>query len=257
MDLNYGCLVEGANGCDKWSQEGLTGTKDEPDAFKVAMGFTCIAHSDKGYCKTWTQEGTAIKEGSSGCFPGSSLVLSRNGPMPMSKVSIGDEILGMDHNSGAAVYSTVRAWLHRETETESDMTALTTATGRVVASAKHSLATDDGRYVFADTLSVGDHLLAADGTRMPVLEKRREIARGLYSPFTGSSNYFVGESEKSMILAHNFAHVERPQWFAFILHRIFDVAEFIWPQVHEVQEGDSRYAHPIVHRLAPLIGIYL
>lgn len=260
---DYACTTEGNDGksCSVWTQTGLMAGGDLPieeeTAFKDAIGSTCLKYSDKGYCTSWKQAGSSKTDGSSGCFPGSTLVLTRSGPMPMSKVSIGDELLGMDHASGTVAFSKVRAWLHREVDTEMEMTILTTSAGRVVASPKHSIATDHGHYVFAQDINIGETLLASDGTRLVVLEKSQETARGLYSPFTVSSNFFAGESEHGMVLAHNFAHVWQPQLFAGTLHRIFDVAEWLWPHSHVLPEGDTRYAHPIVQRLAPLAGIYV
>merc|ERR1719335_1123084 len=121
------------------------------------------------------------------------------------------------------------------------MTVLTTEAGRVVTTPKHSIATDPGQYVFAESLEVGSTLYGSDGTPLTLLAKETEIAQGLYSPITASSNYFAGESEKSMILAHNFAHVWKPELFAGTLHRILDISEFFWPHFSRVSDG----AHPV------------
>lgn len=257
MDLSYACTVEGNAGCATWTQTGITGSKDEPDAFKVSMGLTCRDWSDKGYCKAWSHTGSAIKEGGSGCFPGSTLVLTSRGPMPMSKLSIGDELLGMDATTGNVVSSHIRAWLHREVETEMEMTVLSTEAGRIIASHKHSIATDRKRYIFADELTIGDALWTPNGTQLTVRDKSRESHQGLYSPLTTTSNYFAGASEHSMVLVHNFAHLWQPELFAGPLHVIFDVAEWFWPHLHDVKEDDKRYVHPIMKLLAPLIGIHL
>lgn len=255
MELSYACTSEGENGCKDWKQTGISGTKDEPDAFKVDIGYSCGEYSANGNCIKWSQNGKAVKEGGSGCFPGSTLVLTRQGPLAMSKVKVGDELLGRDSATGAIAFSRVRAFLHREVETETEMTVLVTSAGRVVVSPKHSIAVDQSRYRFASDLKIGDSLIAPDGTTVTLLEKKTENARGLYSPFTTSSHYFAGESENSMVLAHNFAHVWWPDYLAIVLHRIFDIVELLWPQIHNVHAGDVQYVHPVAQRLAPLVGI--
>jgi len=256
MALNYACMEEGSNGCAKWTQDGTSGTKDEPDAFKVAVEYTCKEYSTYGYCKTWSQNGNAKKEGSSGCFPGSSIVFTRHGPMPIAKVAVGDELLGRDDKTGAITYSKIRAFLHRDVDADTEMTVLTTANGRIVVSPKHSIATDLG-YVFASQLNVGDSFLSWNRTRVTLLAKGVERALGLYAPFTTTSNYFAGESEQSAILAHSFAHVWKPDIFASVLHRIFDIAEFFWPHLHDVNPNEAAYVHPVSQRLAPLVGIHI
>merc|ERR1719158_27362 len=163
----------------------------------------------------------------------------------------------MDPSSGTTKFSKVRAWLHRDAETDMEMTVLTTSGGRVVTSPRHSLATDHGEYKFATIIDVGDTLWNRNGSRMIVHDKRREVAKGLYSPLTETSNYFAGESESSMVLAHNFAHLWRPQLFSSTVHRILDMAELVWPRIHELKGNDKRYIHPIMKRLAPLFGIEL
>jgi hypothetical protein len=260
MSLMYTCTAEGDKGCSDWLQTGTSGTDDDPDLFKVNVAHKCLEYSTKaaGYCKKWQQAGSAIAESDgSGCFPGSALVLTRNGLTPMSKVRIGDELLGKDASSGEAVFSRVRAWIHREVETELEMTVLSTDAGRVVVSHKHSIATDHGSYRFAEELNAGNTLWSSNGAPMLIKETSIESARGLYSPLTTTSNYFVGESEDSMILAHNFAHVSQPQLLQGTLHRIFDMAEFFSPQISTLHDGDVRYAHPLVRWLAPLVGVYL
>merc|ERR1719491_2074586 len=90
MEVAYTCTTESDSGCSVWTQSGIIGDKDEPDAFKVSVSYSCASvSSTTGHCKAWTQKGTCLKEGSSGCFPGSTTVLTRDGPKPMWKVNIG------------------------------------------------------------------------------------------------------------------------------------------------------------------------
>merc|ERR1719502_1021599 len=136
------------------------------------------------------------------------------------------------------------------------MTVLKTAAGRFVASHKHSVAMSDGRYLFSDEIVVGDEIIHHSGMRAAVKEVSREKASGLYAPLTEHSNYFAGETEDSMVLAHSFAHMPYPHRFERALHKILDVAEFLWPSVHDLTEGNGEYVHPVMKRLARLIGIY-
>lgn len=258
LGLNYVCKTEGVNGCEAWTQSGVAGTDEEPDSFKVKVDYKCQEFSSQGYCKTWSQKGSAIKETvSSGCFPGNAVVRTPTGPKPMSTVSIGDELLGMDYATGKPMFSKVKAWIHRDVDADAEMTVLTTEQGRVVATAKHNIATEQGRYVFADSFKVGDVLVSPDGVGVIVSTATTEGARGLYSPLTESSNFFAGESEHSLVLAHSFAHIWWPRMFEGIFNRILDIAESFWPEVHNVKEGDRHYVHPIARRFAPLVGVYV
>lgn len=149
----------------------------------------------------------------------------------------------------------------REVETEMAMTVLRTEAGRVIVSPKHSIATGAAssslQYVFAEDLNIGDVLWASNGKHLTVIEKDRMTAQGLYSPSTATSNYFAGESSDSMVLSHNFAHLPQPELFAGAVHLIFDVAELVWPGLHNVNEDNTRYVHPVMKLFAPLIGIHL
>ncbi|CAK0882597.1 unnamed protein product [Prorocentrum cordatum] len=119
------------------------------------------------------------------------------------------------------------------TDAHSNMTVVETSIGKVVASAKHSIATGTvGRveYAYADELEMGHELIAMNGSAVRVVSTGVQAAAGFYSPLTYSSNFFVGSSADSVVLAHGFAHNPAPVFSAHVVHALMNIAES-WPRL--------------------------
>jgi hypothetical protein len=170
----------------------------------------------------------------------------------MAHVAIGDELLGQNRQ-GDLVFSPVRAWLHREPGAEVEMLEISAEAGRVIASAKHYLRTDSGYRVAGDFV-FGQKLFTPAGV-VSVRSVERVVRGGVFAPLTTTSNYFVGASNSSLVLAHNFAHFPPSMISEVFIHSVFSVAEWVIPDMHSVRT--EWYIHPIAKILAPLFGIKL
>jgi hypothetical protein len=235
----------------------LTGCGQEMD---LAVDYECTDGSTNTQtCKTWRQRGKITQEAKS-CFSEDAIVLTRMGHKRIAEVRVGDELLGMDHAKGQPVFTKVRAWLHRNVHAKSEMTVIETDLGSVIASPKHSIAVHKGgEYAFASELAVGHSLVRPDGSSVTVRRVRRQTAKGYYSPLTHTSNFFVGTSKDSAVLAHSFAHLPGPRWYEPIVHGVMRFAEtFRGARIHEVSGDEDGYLHPVMQfmlRLAPLVGM--
>lgn len=203
-----------------------------------------------------------IEEHRGVCFPADAVVISITGPKRMADVQIGDSLLGMDA-AGKIDYSEVRAWLHRDVDAVSNMTVIETEIGSVVASAKHSMATDAAgrvKYAYADELEAGHKLFAKNGSAVHVRGVGMQAAAGFYSPLTYTSNYFVGSSADSVVLAHGFAHNPAPVFSAHVIHALMSIAELLsGTSVHRIgQEQQKKYLHPVLRgvlAVCPIVSI--
>jgi hypothetical protein len=229
--------------------------------YDVKMTYRCVALTNvtEGLtCSEWQQEGFVQQPS---CFPGEATVMTKNGPKTMAKLEIGDEILGFDHTKGYAVFSPVRAWLHREPTGEVNMVAVKSSTGTLITSNRHSLAVQDGHaYKFAGDLEAGkDALLTSNGTGA-LVEKVYDVhATGLFAPLTATSNYFVGgPGETPAVLAHSFAQLQDPRRFEVAFHGSLSAAEFFWPSINEVDHtNNAPYVHPVARLWMRLAGIQM
>jgi hypothetical protein len=177
----------------------------------------------------------------------------------MSKLSLGDEILGFDHGSGRSVFSPLRAWLHRVPEEEMLMTKIEADDVSFVASSKHLMAVKGGaEYEFAGYLKPHqDVLMMGNGSGTTVRKVTDAIGRGLYAPLTGTSNFYVeGDGGHHRVLAHSFAHVRNPRKYETIFHKLLDVGEFIWPSLSHVDDTSlEAYIHPLADLWMKFLGV--
>jgi len=202
-----------------------------------------------------------IEEHRGVCFPADAVVIGETGPKRMADVQIGDSLLGMSAE-GRIEYTEVRAWLHRDVDAVSNMTVIETTLGRVVASAKHSIAVHSAgrvKYAYADDLEEGHKLFAQNGSAARVVGKGVQVATGFYSPLTYTANFFVGSSAESAILAHGFAHNPAPVFSAYVVHYLMNIAEFFSSSVHVIGEEQQRkYLHPVVRAVlavCPIVSV--
>lgn len=184
----------------------------------------------------------------------------------MSELSLGEEILGFDHESGRQVFSAVRAWLHRDPHAEVNMASVVSSVGTLVVSNRHSLAvqsdegcdsTDCKAYKFAGDLEVEKDSLVTIGGTGVVQKISQTKGVGLYAPLTKTSNFFVGgPGESPAVLAHSFAQLEQPQKYQAAFHLFLDIAEYIWPSINHVEDtSGENYIHPIARMWMRLAGI--
>jgi hypothetical protein len=143
--------------------------------------------------------------------------------------------------------------MHRDTVSETEMLEITTGAGRVRVSARHYLWTDQGHAAAGDIIP-GQQLLTPAGA-VYVQSIELVASRGALAPLTATSNFFVGASNSSLVLAHSFAHFPPSLLAEGLIHSVISVAEWVLPNVNSVR-GDV-YIHPIAKVLAPLVGLAL
>jgi hypothetical protein len=230
------------------------------DEYTIDVDYQCSdSSSNIQTCKSWRQTGSIKKE--IRCFPGDAVLIGKDGPLQMDQVRVGDALLGFDHSTGQVVFSKVRAWIHRDVQSISDMTVLRTSAGLLTTSGKHGIAVRDEAgdtdYSFAEDIQIGHALVSANGSAIPVQGRSTRTTRGLYTPLTGTSNFFVGDSEGSAVLAHSFAHLRHPRAYETAFHGLMRAAELFSRSVHDLDyDGDGKYFHPVVRMLGPVAPIF-
>lgn len=214
--------------------------------YEVKMSYKCIAPptAPNTMCMEWEQIG-GVKTPTQ-CFPGEATVTTRGGLKTMADLKIGDEILGIDYDTGKPAFSPVRAWIHRDVNAVTQMSAVSFESGTLVASPRHSLATvAPDHYKFASELQSGSTLIDSNGAKMVVNNVAETTASGLYAPLTASSNYFVsGANMKTNVLAHNFAELRHPRRYDGIVQRLISVVDFFAPHINS-NFKDEDYIHPV------------
>mmetsp|Transcript_43765 Transcript_43765/g.103414 ORF Transcript_43765/g.103414 Transcript_43765/m.103414 type:complete len:255 (-) Transcript_43765:28-792(-) len=220
--------------------------------YDVSMTYTCSNQVADNVCTEWRQVGSVKVPGSS-CLPGKMHVITATGSKPLSELTVGEEILGYDHEQKAPVFTVVRAWLHRDANSVATVTAVSTAdAGTIQASAKHPFAVAGGsRYEFAADLREGlHHVMLSTNMSTAVLGVTSEEAVGLYAPLTMTSNFFVsGDSGKSAILAHSLAHMKAPRRYELPLHAAFTVFEALHPSGGSDSSSQGSFVHPVARLL--------
>ncbi len=98
------------------------------------------------------------------CFSGTTYVQTKNGPRQMAHLKLGDEILGLNSESGKVEFSPMTAWLHHDSLAESNFIRLTTENGMSYESSSlHNLGfVHKGRidYKFANEFLKGEKLIS-------------------------------------------------------------------------------------------------
>lgn len=115
----------------------------------------------------------------------------------MSELQVGDQILGLDPNTGKRGYSKLEAWLHHDPLAEADFQLISTnANMSFESSEMHNLAffgrNSQISFKFAKDFKVGDELVGFPEKNLRVTNIVNPIRRkGLFSPYTSFRNYFV------------------------------------------------------------------
>eukprot|EP00747_Dinoflagellata_sp_TGD_P125437 gnl/TRDRNA2_/TRDRNA2_174160_c0_seq11.p1 gnl/TRDRNA2_/TRDRNA2_174160_c0~~gnl/TRDRNA2_/TRDRNA2_174160_c0_seq11.p1 ORF type:complete len:662 (-),score=169.28 gnl/TRDRNA2_/TRDRNA2_174160_c0_seq11:74-2059(-) len=193
------------------------------------------------------------------CFPADATVISPTGPRKMSELQLGDEVLAFNSATASVEFTRIRAWLHRSTNSMTSFTRLHTEEGDIVASPMHSLAVgaSPGSYAFAQDIAPGATLITPNGT-VAVRASSTQMSKGLYTPLTFTSNFYVSsgnqEGASSNFLAHSFSEWSRPERVERLIHFLFTVAEYFYPSIHDISEV-ADYVHPVGRLLGWTAGV--
>ena len=232
------------------------------EKYTYSVTSTCDTVTD-GICTKWTYSGS-IKEDTQ-CFPEDSYIMTENGDIiQMKDLRIGDKILGYDSTNDEPIYTEVRAWFHRDRNTEMVYKSIITKESSLTVSDQHNIAigTSDNKeksitysYELPENVKIDDDLVVFDNI-LKILQGSQiqdiyyKNARGLYAPFTVHSNYFVSDDAKHFYLVHSFANLKNPQKYEGYVHSIFDFAEFVAPSINQMKDDDETYLNPVADILA-------
>ncbi|XP_015781554.1 desert hedgehog protein isoform X1 [Tetranychus urticae] len=97
----------------------------------VIAGFDWVLYESRYHVHVSVKSDKAALSRSEGCFTGDSLVYTRTGPVALSKVNVGQEILSLDSN-GQFTYSEILLFLDRHPNIETLYVNLITETGKVI-----------------------------------------------------------------------------------------------------------------------------
>lgn len=136
-------------------------------------------------------DGSDDDDGGSACFPAAATVTTTTrGVVSMEDLRVGDTVTA----GGPGVPPTdVYLFTHADAAVHAPFVALSTAGGAppLVASAGHYVMLAGGRSVATRSVAVGDALVRADGSAVPVTGVSRVVRRGLYNPQTLSGSLVV------------------------------------------------------------------
>ena len=152
--------------------------------------------------------------------PGTGVLMADGGHKPIEDVRVGDQVVATDPETGLTVARPVTALIvgdgnkHLVEVTVDVDGPAGDATGVVIATDEHPFWSDDqGRWVDAEDLRRGDHVVAVDGRTLEVLGTRQWVARQRVHNLTvaGIHTYYV-QSGSADVLVHNCGEV--PHGFA-------------------------------------------
>ena len=222
--------------------------------------------TESGICTEWDHNGNI--EESTSCFPKNTFVMTFDGndavPVMMSNLEIDDVILGYNAKTKQPEKTNIRAWLHKNPVQEATYMIHHTEVSTITASPYHNMGTvqnDAIEYMFQSKLTSHNDLayLTNGNTELTgdnILSTTREKKIGIYAPLTLLINYFVSDDGENFYLAHSFANIEKPEQYEYYVHKVFNVAEMIYPEVNrydEEQYASSEYRNPIAFGLKEYI----
>ncbi|XP_053670464.1 protein hedgehog [Anopheles nili] len=159
----------------------------------VEAGFDWVFYESRNHIHCSVKSDSSQSNHASGCFTGDSTVLTASGAhRKLSELRIGERVQAVDA-SGQPVFSEVLAFLDRDTVQRrefvtieaTDGVLLTVTPAHLVMVWRRELA--ETRYVFADRVREGDHVLVhVDGVLEPRVVRRigATLAEGVYAPLT-------------------------------------------------------------------------
>eukprot|EP00747_Dinoflagellata_sp_TGD_P216313 gnl/TRDRNA2_/TRDRNA2_88886_c2_seq1.p1 gnl/TRDRNA2_/TRDRNA2_88886_c2~~gnl/TRDRNA2_/TRDRNA2_88886_c2_seq1.p1 ORF type:complete len:183 (+),score=20.20 gnl/TRDRNA2_/TRDRNA2_88886_c2_seq1:57-551(+) len=107
-------------------------------------------------------------------------------------------------------------------------------------------------YMFARDTFIGSSLLTPNSTAL-VTGRSQVKMRGVYAPWTTTSNLYVGTGE-DFFLVHGLANVDSR--FERLLCPLFSILEFVLPWIHELDENSNmKYIHPVASLFWSIVGV--
>jgi hypothetical protein len=225
------------------------------DKFDYKLTSECSEWKTNSSCAKWTHTGKIEEDlGSSSCFHEDTFVMTPYETTQMKFLQQGDKILGLN-DKHEPEYTTVRLWLHRETNSVESYKTIVTSNGSLTSSLTHNIAvrdifTNEISYKHMDDIHRFDTIVGLDDkiNLDHTVKNEYYIEKiGMYAPFTELSNYFVSDDGEMFYLAHSFAYIKNPATYEKTVHNIFDIFEFVDPSINkfDVNSNGNVYINPI------------
>uniref|UniRef100_A0A0G4HAF2 Hint domain-containing protein n=1 Tax=Chromera velia CCMP2878 TaxID=1169474 RepID=A0A0G4HAF2_9ALVE len=233
----------------------------------VEMSSECTRRLASGRCDKWEHNGRMISP--LACFPEGTLVQTSEGIVGIENLQVDDEVLAFDTRRETLEYTRLRGWLHRvENEVFEFLTLNGDLGSSITLSKRHNIAVRNGdgggaggiSFKFAEDVIVGEFLINAEGVTEMVTDIQTVYARGLFAPLT--ENFVIltaspespEQTEKEEagedtlvthtpafrgFLAHNFAHISRPQMWQGLFGLLLSGAEWLSPSINDLPSAVS------------------
>jgi hypothetical protein len=121
------------------------------------------------------------------CFPGtSSVIVEGKDKVRMNDLSLGDRVMISGNQ-----YETVYSFGHFDPHLTADYLRISTHSASLEISRDHMVLKEQGRFVPASTLNIGDYLNLADGTMEKITSIKTVFRKGAFAPFTSSGSIIV------------------------------------------------------------------
>lgn len=175
----------------------------------------------------------------SGCFHGSSNVITKDGLKPLSEVHIGDEVLSTS-DKNVATFNRVVAFLHTDPHHLTAFIHIHTSSNNSLLITKDHLIFKSDKAVKAEDINIGDFVLVTNDTRTFITAKVTSIRHvnmsGVYAPLTEAGTIVIDgvlNSCYAVINSHDIAHL------AFLPLRLFyKIINFIPSSIYEMFTSD-------------------
>uniref|UniRef100_A0A182N5E8 Protein hedgehog n=1 Tax=Anopheles dirus TaxID=7168 RepID=A0A182N5E8_9DIPT len=168
----------------------------------VEAGFDWVFYESRNHIHCSVKSDSSQSSHTSGCFTGDSTVLTASGAhRKLSELRIGERVQAVDA-TGATVFSEVLMFMDRDTAQRREFVTIEADGGALLKVTPAHLVMvwrrerSETRYVFADRVREGDHILVqadARGTLEPRAVRRisATLADGVYAPLTAEGTIVV------------------------------------------------------------------
>ncbi|GIY72597.1 sonic hedgehog protein A [Caerostris darwini] len=183
----------------------------------VEAGFDWVYFESRSHIHCSVKKEAAIPSKNIGCFHGSSIVLTKKGPMQMKDLKEGDEVASNFLQNGQLSYSKVIAFLHKDSNMEAVFVQLLTDSDNILTLTQRHLVfkwiNQTPEATYAIMLKKGDSIYSRSVTGENKLSVITNITlmvmKGVYAPLTESGTILVDRvlvSCYAEVASHELAH---------------------------------------------------
>uniref|UniRef100_A0A2M4CWK7 Hedgehog protein n=1 Tax=Anopheles darlingi TaxID=43151 RepID=A0A2M4CWK7_ANODA len=216
----------------------------------VEAGFDWVFYESRNHIHCSVKSDSSQSNHASGCFTGDSTVLTESGTRRrLSELRIGEKVQAIDA-TGNTVFSEVMMFMDRDTHQRREFVTIEAEGGAMLKVTPAHLVMvwrkehSETRFVFADRVREGDHVLVHHGgtarhAEGPVLEPRRVhrisamLADGVYAPLTREGTIVV-----DTIAASCYALIDS-QTVAHLSFLPYRMVEKLWSLFERASATDS------------------